>query len=80
MRKKFDVAVVGGSDLNKLKRQLGEDKLFKNFDYVFAENGLVAFKEGKKLPSEVRLFSTFIRASYNYLILIKKMNGIICNF
>ncbi|KAJ8681858.1 hypothetical protein QAD02_017650 [Eretmocerus hayati] len=52
LRKQFDVAVVGGSDLIKIKRQLGEDNLFKKYDYIFAENGLMAYKDGKKLPSE----------------------------
>ena len=50
----FDIAVIGGSDLSKIKRQLG-DEVFKKYDYVFAENGTVAYKDGKKLPSEVKL-------------------------
>ena len=35
--------IVGGSDLTKIKEQLGEDCVTK-FDYVFSENGLAAFK------------------------------------
>lgn len=46
LRKKVYIAVVGGSDLTKIQEQLGSD-LFKNFDYVFAENGLVAFKNSE---------------------------------
>ncbi|KAK2580580.1 hypothetical protein KPH14_007703 [Odynerus spinipes] len=52
VKKDFDIAVVGGSDLNKIKEQLGVEGLFEKYKYVFAENGLVAFNEGKLLPSE----------------------------
>lgn len=48
LRKRFLLAVVGGSDLTKLIQQLGEG-LFDLFDYVFAENGLVAYKHGCKI-------------------------------
>ncbi|CAJ0936994.1 unnamed protein product, partial [Mesorhabditis belari] len=40
------IAVVGGSDLNKITEQLADsdhDKLVSSFDYVFAENGVVGF-------------------------------------
>ncbi|KKP94986.1 MAG: Phosphomannomutase [candidate division TM6 bacterium GW2011_GWE2_36_25] len=39
----YSLALVGGSDLTKIKEQMGED-VGNRFDYVFAENGLVAFK------------------------------------
>ncbi|KAJ1097863.1 hypothetical protein NDU88_002979 [Pleurodeles waltl] len=48
LRKKVKVGVVGGSDYEKIKEQLGDDVVEK-FDYVFAENGLVAYKEHKFL-------------------------------
>lgn len=38
--------MVGGSDLSKQLEQLGPDVL-SMFDYVFSENGLVAYEEGK---------------------------------
>jgi phosphomannomutase len=38
------VAIVGGSNMEKQKEQLGEDVLAM-FDYVFSENGLVAFHQ-----------------------------------
>jgi len=44
------VAIVGGSDLVKQKEQLGDDIEFE-WDYVFSENGLVAFKEGKNIAT-----------------------------
>lgn len=53
MRKEFDIAIVGGSDLSKIKEQLGSGNLFEKYKYVFAENGLIAFKDGKALPSQV---------------------------
>jgi phosphomannomutase len=55
LKKEADVAVVGGSDINKIKCQLGEENLFKKYDYIFAENGLVAYKNSEKLPSEVQI-------------------------
>jgi len=42
------IALVGGSDLPKIKEQMTED-VISRFDYVFAENGLVAYKQGKLL-------------------------------
>ncbi|NXC14076.1 PMM2 Phosphomannomutase, partial [Corythaeola cristata] len=39
LRQKVKVGVVGGSDFEKIKEQLGDDVVEK-FDYVFPENGL----------------------------------------
>ncbi|XP_062865868.1 phosphomannomutase 2 [Trichomycterus rosablanca] len=46
LRQKVRVGVVGGSDLTKIKEQLGDD-VTKQVDYVFAENGLVAYRFGQ---------------------------------
>ena len=43
LRKTISIGVVGGSDFVKQQEQIGEDSL-SNFDYSFAENGLVAYK------------------------------------
>ncbi|AIO02341.1 phosphomannomutase, putative [Leishmania panamensis] len=43
----FKLGVVGGSDFVKQKEQLGES-ILEDFDYVFSENGLLAFKNGKE--------------------------------
>ncbi|NXT52062.1 PMM2 Phosphomannomutase, partial [Pluvianellus socialis] len=51
LRRKVKVGVVGGSDLEKIKEQLGDDVVEK-FDYVFPENGLVAYKDGKFLSKQ----------------------------
>ena len=36
---------MGGSDLVKIREQLGDDA-DKEYDYLFSENGLMAFKKG----------------------------------
>ena len=46
--------MVGGSDLVKQKEQLGDDVL-SMFDYVFPENGLVAFRDGALFSQMVSL-------------------------
>jgi phosphomannomutase len=46
LRAHTKIGMVGGSDLSKQKEQLGEDVLTM-FDYVFPENGLMAYKDGK---------------------------------
>ncbi|XP_045427256.1 phosphomannomutase 2 isoform X3 [Pipistrellus kuhlii] len=48
LRQKVKIGVVGGSDLEKVQEQLGNDVIEK-YDYVFPENGLVAYKDGKFL-------------------------------
>lgn len=48
LRQKMPIGVVGGSDLEKVQEQLGDDVVEK-YDYVFPENGLVAYKDGKLL-------------------------------
>ncbi|XP_011314474.1 phosphomannomutase [Fopius arisanus] len=50
-REKFDIGIVSGSDIVKVKEQLGEDVISK-YKYVFAENGLIAYVDEKQLPSE----------------------------
>ena len=44
----YKIGIVGGSDFAKQKEQLGDD-ILEFFDYVFSENGLVAFKNGQSL-------------------------------
>ncbi|PAA51030.1 hypothetical protein BOX15_Mlig022805g4, partial [Macrostomum lignano] len=50
---KVPLAVVGGSDLSKVQEQLGgdfkESQLGLSFEYVFVENGLMAYKLGGEL-------------------------------
>uniref|UniRef100_A0A672L6M2 Phosphomannomutase n=1 Tax=Sinocyclocheilus grahami TaxID=75366 RepID=A0A672L6M2_SINGR len=46
LRQRVRVRVVGGSDLDKIKEQLGDD-VINRVDYVFAENVLVAYRFGQ---------------------------------
>mmetsp|Transcript_40506 Transcript_40506/g.42268 ORF Transcript_40506/g.42268 Transcript_40506/m.42268 type:complete len:268 (-) Transcript_40506:39-842(-) len=45
LSQKFTLGAVGGSDLNKIKEQLGSTLSF--FEYVFSENGLVSHHKDK---------------------------------
>jgi phosphomannomutase len=47
LKNKVTVGLVSGSDLKKLAEQMGGDDVIHKFDYVFPENGLVAYKKGK---------------------------------
>ncbi|MEE6498484.1 hypothetical protein FKM82_003123 [Ascaphus truei] len=70
LRKRVKVGVVGGSDFEKIKEQLGEDVVEK-FDYVFAENGLVAYKDGKflcKQSIQAHLGEDLIQDLINYCL------------
>ncbi|GMH33085.1 hypothetical protein BSKO_00919 [Bryopsis sp. KO-2023] len=51
LRKHVTVGIVGGSDLVKIKEQLGE-KTITEYDYVFSENGLMAHKAGELLATQ----------------------------
>ncbi|KAI8545162.1 hypothetical protein RHMOL_Rhmol07G0020800 [Rhododendron molle] len=51
LRKVVTIGVVGGSDLVKISEQLGKS-VINEYDYVFAENGLVAYKDGKLLGTQ----------------------------
>lgn len=51
LKQKCIVGMVGGSDLSKIAEQMGSDVVHE-YDYVFSENGLVAYKEGKQIGQE----------------------------
>lgn len=56
LRKKAFIGIVGGSDLPKQIEQIGEN-VVNEWDYVFSENGLVAFKDGVKIGQQsLKLF------------------------
>lgn len=55
LKERVAVALVGGSDLAKIEEQMGDTDVChvtKKFDYVFAENGLVAFHNGEQIGQE----------------------------
>jgi phosphomannomutase len=43
------LGIVGGSDLEKMFEQLDGKEILTKFDYVFPENGLVAFAGGQEI-------------------------------
>ena len=45
LSEKYTIGIVGGSDLKKQKEQLGDS--IHMFNYLFSENGTVAFKNGQ---------------------------------
>ncbi|MDP2438198.1 MAG: HAD-IIB family hydrolase [archaeon] len=45
------VGVVGGSDLEKGKEQLGED-ILQRFDYYFPQNGLQGYRDGRLIHDQ----------------------------
>eukprot|EP01122_Echinamoeba_exundans_P006663 TRINITY_DN1921_c0_g1_i4.p1 TRINITY_DN1921_c0_g1~~TRINITY_DN1921_c0_g1_i4.p1 ORF type:complete len:222 (-),score=60.58 TRINITY_DN1921_c0_g1_i4:66-731(-) len=51
LRTKITIGVVGGSDLEKQKEQLGSNVL-DLVDYSFPENGLMAFHNGKQFHAQ----------------------------
>ena len=54
LRETCVTGVVGGSDLKKIREQLQvtPTDFTQQFDYVFAENGLTAFRLGKPIASQ----------------------------
>lgn len=49
--KNYTLGIVGGSNIEKIKNQIGDD-IYKLFDYVFVENGLVFYKNGELINKE----------------------------
>lgn len=52
VKSKASIGIVSGSDLFKIQEQLGGDRLLKEFDYVFPENGLVFIERGVEKKKE----------------------------
>lgn len=46
------LGVVGGSDLAKIVEQLNGERVLSEFDYVFAENGLVHLEKGVEISKQ----------------------------
>nr|XP_033785265.1 phosphomannomutase 1 [Geotrypetes seraphini] len=79
LRHRVKIGVVGGSDYSKIAEQLGEgDEVIYKFDYVFAENGTVQYKDGKLLSRQTiqshlgeELLQDLINFCLNYMALLK---------
>lgn len=52
VKPKCALAIVGGSDFKKIAEQMTGENVVEKFQYVFAENGLVQYKHGKKVGSQ----------------------------
>ncbi|XP_072029994.1 phosphomannomutase 2-like [Amphiura filiformis] len=52
LKTKVTVGLVGGSDFSKICEQMEGEDTIKNYEYVFAENGLVAYKAGELIGKE----------------------------
>ncbi|KAH0449991.1 hypothetical protein IEQ34_020683 [Dendrobium chrysotoxum] len=78
LRKVVTVGVVGGSDLVKISEQLGKS-VISDYDYVFAENGLVAYKNGeligkqnfKSFLGEEKIKVSYILSHFGHLVKIR---------
>jgi len=76
LKTKVTVGLVGGSDLAKIKQQMGEDVL-ERFTYVFSENGLVSHVNGdlvEKMSISKHLGEETIQKFINFAL--KKMSEI----
>ncbi|OQV25181.1 Phosphomannomutase [Hypsibius exemplaris] len=65
LQKKVHVGLVGGSDLVKIAEQM--DGMEREFDYLFSENGLVAFKQGNQIHEASLLKFLGEEASQNFI-------------
>lgn len=52
VKPKVSIGIVGGSDLNKMCEQLNGEKILENFDFVFPENGLIHYENGKEMSRQ----------------------------
>jgi phosphomannomutase len=46
LRNNVTIGIVGGSDIGKIKEQMGNN-VIEMFDYCFAENGIIGYKNGE---------------------------------
>ncbi|KAB7507029.1 Phosphomannomutase 2 [Armadillidium nasatum] len=52
VREKVTCGLVGGSDICKIAEQIGSLEEALSYDYVFAENGLVAYKKNELIAKQ----------------------------
>ncbi|XP_013778563.1 phosphomannomutase 2-like [Limulus polyphemus] len=74
LKSRVTVGLVGGSDVVKIAEQMGGMDVISKFPYVFAENGLVAYKNGELVWKESIVnymgeekLQTFINYCLNYM-------------
>ncbi|XP_073448840.1 phosphomannomutase 1 isoform X1 [Aquarana catesbeiana] len=79
LRQRVKIGVVGGSDYSKIAEQLGEgDQVVRKFDYLFAENGTVQYKDGALLSRQAiqnhlgeELLQDLINFCLSYIAMLK---------
>jgi phosphomannomutase len=54
LRQTHCTGIVGAGDFEKQQRQLGGQDMKAQFDFIFSENGVHAFREGELLHLKVR--------------------------
>ncbi|XP_015768240.1 PREDICTED: phosphomannomutase-like [Acropora digitifera] len=75
LRKKVTVALVSGSDFPKVQEQMGSENVTNLYDYVFSENGLVAYKNGELIHKQVNA-SRFVTSKLSTLVFLKRVNAL----
>lgn len=56
LSEKVTVGLVGGSDHCKILEQMGGDYALEKYSYIFSENGVIAYKDGKLFHEMVTIF------------------------
>ena len=51
LQRQVPIGLISGSDMKSVERQLGHD-LLQKFDYVFVENGMVAYRRNGEVIAE----------------------------
>ncbi|XP_068631706.1 phosphomannomutase [Battus philenor] len=52
VKPRVKVGLVSGSDYTKIVEQVGGEEIANEFDYVFCENGVVQYRQGRLVSSE----------------------------
>ncbi|KAL3274374.1 hypothetical protein HHI36_015772 [Cryptolaemus montrouzieri] len=52
VKPKYKIGLVGGSDFKKIAEQMNGADVIHKYDYVFPENGLICFKNGKEVSRQ----------------------------
>ncbi|XP_021925889.1 probable phosphomannomutase isoform X2 [Zootermopsis nevadensis] len=79
LKPKYTLGLIGGSDFKKIAYQMGgSEEVLKKYDYVFAENGLIAYKDGKSIGCQSiqehmgeETLQTFINFALGYMSQLK---------
>jgi hydroxymethylpyrimidine pyrophosphatase-like HAD family hydrolase len=59
LRKLYAVGMVGAADFEQQQRQLGGHDMRLQFDFVFSENGVHAFRDGNSFGHHSRFYAVY---------------------